>query len=92
LGLRSPIRSAAYRERDDRRPVVQRDPDGAVVAFSGLSLRATAHQFTVAGRRLYAWCARDALFLPALLGQPARVRSRCPATGATVTLTVDPTA
>jgi alkylmercury lyase len=39
---------------------------------------------------LYVWCAWDALFLPAILDQSARVRSRCPTTRTDVRLTVDP--
>ena len=47
-----------------------------------------------AGQRLtiapYAWCAWDTLFLPARLGQAARVTSACPVTGELITLTVTP--
>jgi len=71
-----------------RWPTVQRDEHGRVVAFSGLSLPPTPHGFEVDGRQLYAWCAWDTLFLPAMLGAPARVRSRCPVTGAAVRLAV----
>jgi alkylmercury lyase len=74
----------------ERWPTVRRDEHGDVVAFGGLSLPPTAHGFEVAGRRLHAWCAWDTLFLPAMLGAPARVRSRCPVTGATVRLAVEP--
>lgn len=40
---------------------------------------------------LYAWCAWDTLFLPELLGRPARVESRCPTTAQPISLTVDGT-
>ena len=73
-----------------RWPNVELDDRGRVVAFSGLSIRPTGHRFEVGGRPLYTWCAWDTLFLPAMLGQPARVRSRCPITGAEVHLTVEP--
>jgi alkylmercury lyase len=73
-----------------RWPNVERDEDGRVVAFGGLSLAPTAHRFTVGERRLYTWCAWDTLFLPALLDGSARVRSRCGVTGLDVRLTVDP--
>jgi alkylmercury lyase len=73
-----------------RWPNVEWDSKGDIVAFGGLTLRATAHQFVVDGRQLHCWCAWDTLFLPALLGQPAHVRSRCPMTGAAVALTVNP--
>ena len=73
-----------------RWPNVQRDDRGRVIAFSGLSQRPTAHRFRLGERELFTWCAWDTLFLPALLDQPASVRSRCPATGAEVSLTVEP--
>ena len=71
-------------------PNVDRDAHGAVVAFSGLSLRPTTHRFSVGGRGLYTWCAWDALFLPLLLEQPADVASTCPLTGTPVRLAVTP--
>jgi alkylmercury lyase len=71
-------------------PNVHLDRQGRVVAFAGLSVTPTAHRFQVAGRQLYTWCAWDTLFLPALLGQEARVESTCPVTGTEVRLTVGP--
>lgn len=96
----TPAAVAATSARDEatvtvalaRWPNVKLDDRGRVVGFSGLSLRPTAHRFEVGGRPLYTWCPWDTLFLPALLGQPARVRSRCPLTGTEVRLTVDPQA
>jgi alkylmercury lyase len=73
-----------------RWPNVRRDDQDRIVAFAGLSLTPTRHSFDVAGRRLYTWCAWDTLFLPALIGQEARVRSTCPVTGTEVRLTVGP--
>jgi alkylmercury lyase len=70
-------------------PNVHRDGRGAVVAFSGLTLRPTEHRFRTGGRELFAWCAWDTLFLPALLEQPADVRSTCPLTATTVRLRLD---
>jgi alkylmercury lyase len=78
------------REALDSWPNVQRDEEGRVVAFGGLSIAATPHRFTVGDRTLHAWCAWDTLFLPALLGREARVRSTCPVTGTDVRLTVAP--
>jgi alkylmercury lyase len=71
-------------------PTVERDDERRVTAFSGLTLRPTEHRLEIDGRALHAWCAWDTLFLPAMLGRPARVRSRCPVTGADVHLTVGP--
>lgn len=73
-------------------PNIERDADDAVIGFSGLTLRPTAHSFEVEGQRLHTWCAWDTLFLPALLGATARVRSTCPVTGAGVELVVAPDA
>ena len=74
------------------RPNVQRDHAGRVVGFGGLSIRPTSHHFEIAGRTLYTWCAWDTLFLPAILGETAGVRSVCPASGAAVRLSVGPNA
>ena len=69
---------------------MQRDQQGRVIAFSGLSLPQTAHRFELGERELFTWCAWDTLFLPALLDRPAHVRSQCHVTGAEVRLTVEP--
>lgn len=74
----------------DRWPNVQRDRHARVVAFGGLSVTPTQHRFEIAGRQLYTWCAWDTLFLPALLGQAARVEATCPVTATEVRLTVGP--
>lgn len=67
------------------------DTNGNIVGF-GLTLRETPHVFEIDGRRLYVWCALDALMFPAPIGQTARVTSRCAESGAPVSLTVTPTA
>ena len=73
----------------DEWPMVQRDRQGRVVAFGGLTLEPTSHALEVVGRTLHTWCALDTLFLPELLGRPARIRSTSPETGETISLTVD---
>jgi alkylmercury lyase len=73
-----------------RWPEVFRDDQQRVIGFHGLSLGETPHSFRVHGRRLYAWCAWDTLFLPQLLKAQAQVESRCPSTGEPVRLTVSP--
>lgn len=78
---------AAWR---DRSATVERDAEGRVTAFSGLTLEPTAHRFTVDDVELHTWCAFDTLFLPELLDRPARVESTCPATARPVRLTVTP--
>lgn len=55
-----------------------------------LTQKPSPHRFRVEGRDLYAWCALDTLFLPALLEQTAEVESVCPITRRNITLTVTP--
>lgn len=80
---------SSVRDALGRWPGVFRDDDGRVVAFMGLSVvEFGEHRIELDGRRLTAWCAWDTLFLPGLLGRPARVSSRCPVTGEAISLTV----
>jgi alkylmercury lyase len=70
-------------------PGVFRDERDRVIGFMGLGvLEFGDHRIYVDGRALSAWCAWDTLFLPELLGQTARVRSRCPTTGEVISMTV----
>ena len=71
--------------------VSERDEDGNIVGILGLSQRSHPHRFELKNRVLSTWCAWDALFLPALLGQSATVESSCPATKQRVRLRVTPT-
>jgi len=75
-----------------RWPAVFTDTQGRVTGFWGLAISelSPAHRYESGGQVLYAWCAWDTLFLPARLGQAARVTSACPATGELITLTVTP--
>src|SRR5215472_6051750 len=68
----------------------ERDGDGNIVGIAGLSQNQHPHQFTVNGIRLATWCAWDALFLPIMLQQAAKVSSQCPATGEVIRLTITP--
>lgn len=70
-------------------PDTEYDGDGRIVG-NGLTLNPTGHRYETGGRSLYTWCALDTLIFPAVLGRPARVTSRCHATGAPVRLTVEP--
>ena len=69
---------------------VHYDKDGRIVAFQGLSVVEAPHRLRVDGSDLYAWCAWDTLFLPALIGRPAEIDSTCPTTGQAVSLRVGP--
>jgi len=66
------------------------DTDGNIVGILGLSQRNHPHQFRVNGRAFSTWCAWDALFLPALLGQTAEVESTCRATKAAIQARIAP--
>ena len=72
------------------REVTERDGADRIIGIVGLSLGEHPHRFSVNGRRLATWCAEDTLFLPALLGQTARVESISPASREPVHLTIGP--
>jgi alkylmercury lyase len=63
---------------------------GRVLGFAGLAATALHHRFELDGRALSAWCAWDSLFLPEILGRPARVSSVDPESGEIVRLVVTP--
>jgi alkylmercury lyase len=73
-------------------PGVFRDDRGHVVGFWGLTIDrlVPTHAIEAEGRRLFAWCAWDTLFLPGILGTEARVASTCPVTKETISLAVRP--
>lgn len=71
-------------------PGVYYDGEQRVIGFWGLTFAPMAHRLRFDDRNLYAWCAWDTLFLPALLGVTAEVESACRGSGAPVRLTVTP--
>ncbi len=71
-------------------PGVYYDSDGSVIGFWGLALGEMPHRFEVGGRTLYTWCAWDSLFIPEMLGKPARVTSEDPVTKEKIFLVVGP--
>lgn len=72
-------------------PGVYYDRDQRVIGYWGLSLAKTQHRLRVGERDLFAWCAWDTLFLPAVLGTRVEVFSTCRDTGEAVRLSVSPT-
>jgi len=82
------------RERVDQTlaqwPGVFHDDAGRVIGFWGLALAPMTHKLTLGAKTLYAWCAWDTLFLPALLDATLGVESRCAESGASIRLTVSP--
>ncbi|MEE8061337.1 MAG: organomercurial lyase [Gemmatimonadales bacterium] len=69
---------------------LQRNEDGEVVGFGGLSVVPTEHAFNIPGVNLYTWCAWDTLFIPEIIGKTAEVVSQSPVTGRTIKLTISP--
>lgn len=95
--LANPLGVSAARVRellgeDPLRAFVYLDQEGRVLGFGGLAAAPMHHQLEVKGRTLWAWCAWDTLFLPAVLDETARVSSPDPETGRIVRLTVSPRA
>ncbi len=68
----------------------ERNEEGDVVGLFGLSQKEHPHRFFVGEKTFSTWCAWDALFLPPMLQQTARVESFCPATHEKITLTLAP--
>jgi hypothetical protein len=50
---------------------------GWITGARGLSMTETPHRLTLNGHQRYAFCAVDAVGIPATLGANARVESRC---------------
>lgn len=69
----------------------ERDESGNIVGIFGLSQKQHPHNFIVDGRTFYTWCAWDALFLPPMLKQPARIESICPQTQQGIRISLTPT-
>jgi alkylmercury lyase len=68
-----------------------RDDAERVVGFGGLAIPQMDHKFQAeGGRPIYAWCALDPFLIVPVLGRSARVESRDPVTGESVTMTVTP--
>jgi len=55
-----------------------------------LSLNPTQHQISMDNKRLFAWCAYDAIYTPGVVGKPAQIVSKDPVTGGTVQVTITP--
>lgn len=66
------------------------DEGAAIIAFGGISLTPTHHRFVTKEVELYTWCVFDALFLPEILGKSATLITRCPSSGAELTVELAP--
>lgn len=72
-------------------PGVYYDGEQRIIGYWGLGLGRTRHRLLVGAQELFAWCAWDTLFLPALLDARAEVESICRGTGQAVKLAVGTT-
>lgn len=86
----TPAAARALLERDAIKRYTYPDAQGRVVGFGGLAAAPMHHRFEVSGRTLWTWCAWDTLFIPEILGRPARVTSPDPESRELVRLTVTP--
>lgn len=68
---------------------LESDETGRIVG-AALTTKPTPHKIRIAGKRLFAWCALDTLFIPGLLGEVGEVESTCPVSQVPVRLTVTP--
>ncbi|MBK5650189.1 MAG: hypothetical protein I4N50_01055, partial [Rhizobium sp.] len=82
--------SRALLQRTSIERFVYRDEQGRVLGFGGLAATPMHHRFEVDDRVLSTWCAWDSLFIPEILGRPARVASTDPESGELVRLVVTP--
>jgi len=89
LGV-SAAEGRALLARDSIKAFVYSDDQGRVLGFGGLAVGQMQHRFEVDGRILWTWCAWDSLFIPEILGKPARVTSPDPENGAVIRLLVSP--
>ncbi len=71
-------------------PGVYYDGEQRVIGFWGLTIAPMPHRLRAGPRDLYAWCAWDTLFLPALMSTTLEVESACRASGDPVRLRVSP--
>ena len=65
------------------------DKDGNIVGV-GLTLVPTPHVYKANGRKLYTWCAVDALIFPVMLKHTAHIESPDPVSGDKIQVTVTP--
>jgi hypothetical protein len=88
LDLPAPVVESAVARLVERGTMARHAESGDIVAARGLSLTETPHTLTLDGRRqIHAFCAVDAVGIPAALHLDARADSRCHLCGALLTIT-----
>ncbi len=69
--------------------LVERDADDRIVGFAGLTLEPTNHLLVLDGQCLHAWCAIDAVGIPAALSLDAHVTTPCAHCGSSLAVDID---
>jgi hypothetical protein len=87
LNLPAPVVETAVARLVERGTMARGAETGEVVAARGLALTETPHTLTLDGRQVHAFCAVDAVGIPAALHLDARADSRCHLCGAPLTIT-----
>lgn len=87
LTLPAPAVETAVARLIERGTMARDAETGEIVAARGLSLTKTPHTLTLDGHQVHAFCAVDAVGIPAALHLDARADSRCHLCGAPLTLT-----
>lgn len=77
LGLPLAVVEAVVARLVERGTLALDPGTGELAGARGLSLTQTPHRLTVNGRQLYAFCAVDAVGIPAAFDLDARVESHC---------------
>jgi hypothetical protein len=91
LAVRAGADEAVVVETLEGWPGVFRDDQSRVVGFWGLAIPQMDHRFHAeGGKPIYAWCALDPFLIVPVIGRSARVESKDPVTGETITMTVTP--
>lgn len=77
VGLAPAVVEAAVGHLTERGVVVIEPETGKITGARGLSLTETAYRLFLEGRSRYAFCAVDAVGIPAALGATATIESHC---------------
>lgn len=88
LDLPLPVVETAVARLIERGTMMRDAETGDIVAARGLSLTKTPHTLAIDGHQLYAFCAVDAVGVPAALHLDARAESRCHLCAAPLTITL----
>ena len=72
-----------------RVPDTEFNVQGHIVGW-GITLVPTQHQFMLAERTLFTWCAFDTVLFPPLLALEAHIQSTCSASGQPITFVATP--